>query len=635
MHFVRFFSIMLASLVPCFLGIMFALMHIPLIDLSILEHYQPGKPSVLLDDEGKEWARFQLDRRQPVPLNRMPQHLINAFIAAEDHSFFSHHGISWRGIIRSLWVNFLHQRIVQGASTITQQLIKLLYTDCKRTFTRKIKEQFLTLIAEQQFTKEHILETYLNHVYFGFGIYGVEAASQRFWNKSVHELNLQESATLAAIIRSPALYCPLRKPTNAIKRRNLILSRMAYMNFISDEEYQKARSRSLIMHQDLQSSFAPHVREMLRIQLEDMIGKHRLYTEGLTIQTTLNRQAQEAAQEAFVSHITALRQKFDIPIDGALISLDNSSGAIKALIGGFDFNSSQFNRATQARRQLGSLFKPILYAAAIDNGITFSDTEIDEPLTFENEQHQVWQPQNFNKKFIGPMTLAYALSHSNNMIAIKVLMKVGFEKVIQLARQSGITNNINPYLPLALGCIDTSLVQAAAMFNIFAHRGMYVQPHTLLWIKDEVGNKIWKYTPEKRQILSWATTSQVTCVLELFMQRMRERFPQLWPSEKTIGKTGTTNDARTCWFGGATPHLTTAVYIGLDDNQPLGNNVYASQTAMPLWLSYHKKISSSNAQFSYDPSLKIITVNEFSGQTSSPNTPGAISFLINKDYAFV
>ena len=230
------------------------------------------------------------------------------------------------------------------------------------------------------------------------------------------------------------------------------------------------------------------------------------------------------------------------------------------------------------------------------------------------------------------MTLAYALSHSNNIVAIKTLMKIGFERVMDIIHASGITSPLNKYLSLALGCIDTSLVQAAAMLNIFSNRGVYVKPHVLLWIKDELGNKIWKYQPQQQSVMSWSTASQVTRVLEIFMQRMKLRFPQLWPENRTtMGKTGTTNDAKTCWFAGATPDLTTAIYIGRDDNQPLGNNVYASQTVLPLWLSFNKKIASPSSSFSYDPSLQEITVDEWSGQlATSPHQPGAITFFVDK-----
>jgi penicillin-binding protein 1A len=628
MHFLKIFSV-LSILLCCFaLGMFVAIMRIPWVDFSVLEHYQPGKPSLLLDDEGKEWARFQLERHQPISLNAMPLHLIHAFIAAEDHYFFSHKGISLRGILRSFMVNLRHHRIVQGASTITQQLIKLLYFDGKRTFKRKIKEQFLALIVEQQFTKEHILETYLNHVYFGLGMYGVEAASQRLWSKSVQHLTLEESATLAAIVRSPATYSPLRNPTQAIKRRNLILQTLTRLAFITQAECLQAQSTPLIIHHDIQTSLAPHLRETIRNQLEDLVGRHLLYTGGLTIQTTLNRSTQQAAHATFTEYIQKLRKKCAIPIDGALVSIENSSGGIKALIGGFDFHESQFNRALQARRQLGSLFKPLLFAAAVDRGIIFSDTEIDEPLEFENEQHQWWQPQNFNKKFEGMMTLAHALSHSNNMIAIKMLKKIGFDQVINLARISGITQSAQPYLSLALGCVDTSLLQAASMFSLFAHKGVIAKPHMMLWIKDEWGNKIWKYQPQKTPVLSWSTTSQVTRALSLFMKRMKERFPHPWPATETIGKTGTTNDARTCWFAGATPELTTAVYLGRDDNQTLGDNVYASQTAFPLWLSFHKQLPISSSHFSYDPSLQEVTIDQRSGKSSSPSQPNSVSILV-------
>lgn len=259
-------------------GAFFYLLDNHIIDLSPLAHYNPGKPSILLDDQGNEWARFSLDRRQPISLHEMPRHLINAFIAAEDWQFFDHGGISWKGIMRSTLINAYNRRIVQGASTITQQLVKLLFFDSQRTFSRKIKEQVYSFLVERQFTKEYILETYLNHIYFGCGIYGVQAASQRFWGKNAADLTIDQSAVLASIVRSPNHYCPINSPKAAQSRRDVILKSMSKLKLISVQEYEQAVAQPVIILKNDTVLCAPHLKETIRLFLENLVGKEKVYT---------------------------------------------------------------------------------------------------------------------------------------------------------------------------------------------------------------------------------------------------------------------------------------------------------------------------------------------------------------------
>src|SRR5579863_1048286 len=340
-------------------GALFFVIHNHTIDFSILAHYDAARPSILYDDQGNEWGKFQLDRRDPVDGARLPQHVINAFIAAEDWHFFLHHGISWKGIARSIIVNLYYGRKVQGASTITQQLVKLLFFDSQKTFKRKIKEQLYALLVEQQLTKDQILHTYLNYVCFGCGIYGIEAASQRFWSKHAHEISVDEACTLAGIIRSPARYCPLVYPLSAQKRRDVILGKMKHLGFITPQEYEDLVARAVTIKDKNYDMFAPHIKEMLRVSLENIVGKTTLYSAGLRIQTTINSTMQTAAQEAFTTEMIKLREKLGNELDGGMIVLDRKTGEIKALVGGFDFTASKFNRATQARRQIGSILKPL------------------------------------------------------------------------------------------------------------------------------------------------------------------------------------------------------------------------------------------------------------------------------------
>ena len=358
-------------------GAFFFVMHNHAINFSVLSQYNSKQPSLLLDDEGNEWGKFQLDRRDPVDGACIPQHVINAFIAAEDWNFFVHNGISWKGIVRSVVVNTYYGRKAQGASTITQQLVKLLFFDSQKTFKRKIKEQAYAVLVEQQFTKDQILQTYLNHVCFGCGIFGIEAASQRFWSKHAHELTVDEAATLAGIICSPARYCPLVYPLSAEKRRNVILGKMRHLGFITEDEYDAFFLQKVEVKDRVFDQCAPHVKEMIRVSLEEIIGKTALYSEGLFIKTTINKKMQQAAQEAFATEMVRLRKEFNADLEGGMIVIDRQTGEIKALVGGFDFCASKFNRATQARRQIGSTIKPLIYAVAVENGMNCTDTDVD------------------------------------------------------------------------------------------------------------------------------------------------------------------------------------------------------------------------------------------------------------------
>ena len=610
------------------LGTFFFIAHNYVIDFSALSSYDCKKPCIVLDDEGNEWARFQLDKRDPVDITQMPQHIINAFLAAEDWHFFLHHGISWKGIVRSIMVNMYYGRKAQGASTITQQLVKLLFFDAQKTFTRKIKEQLYALLVEQQYTKEQILQAYLNHVCFGCGIYGIEAASQRFWGKHAHEISLDEAATLAGIIRSPANYCPLMYPLSAEKRRNIVLNKMKYLGFISEMECENAICTAVCVHSKNNDFFAPHVKEMVRMHMENHYGKTALYTQGFAVKTTINKEMQVAAQKVFHEEVVRLRAEFNADIDGGMIVIDRKTGEIKALVGGFDFVSSKFNRVMQARRQIGSTFKPLIYATAVKNGISCVSVEMDEP--FELTQNNVtWAPRNYNKKFTGLMTLAHALSHSNNIVSIKTFLKIDPLACIALAKKCRLQGPFHTYPSLALGCIDSTLYEVAGMFNVFANDGIYVEPQVISWIRDNLGVRVYKASIIEERVISSSIVGQIASVLSLGLGRVKKLYHKSnWITSQAISKTGTTNDSRTCWFVGSTPSLTTAVWIGFDDNRPMGEDVYPIKTAFPIWLAFNKIIESLEKTFSYDSSLKSIVINERTGEPAVLGSPGAISILV-------
>ncbi len=615
-----FFLIIFSGL-GIFSGFVFFFMTNRWLDLSALEQSAPGRPSILLDDEGVEWARFQLDKREPVALAALPDHLIKAFLAAEDHQFFVHHGISIRGVLRSLVTNIRHLRYVQGASTITQQLVRLFFVSNERTLWRKIREQLLSLLIEKQFSKEQILEAYLNHVYFGAGIYGVQAVAQRFWGVSVGDLTVSQSALLAGVLPSPQRYSPLYRERLALERRNIVLKRMLSCGFISQKVYADACKEPVALKRPAEV-FAPYVREMIRRTLEEQFDRQTLYTGGLVIQTTLNRKAQAEAERTFKRHITQLHG-VEPKLDGALVCLDNGTAAIKALVGGYDYGVSQWNWATQAIRQMGSMFKPIVYTVALEQGKEFSDTSVDEPLVAIGQ----WAPQNVTHSFEGTVTLAHALALSHNIIPVKLLLEMGVEKIIACAKKLHLPGPFPPYPSLALGCTECSPLQAAALFNIFANRGVYTEPYSIEWIKNEWGQKIWKHYPRTEQVIPWSISSEVLQALRVVGDHLKERMPDRWISGDAAGKTGTTNDNRTCWFAGVTPTHSTVVCLGRDDNKPMERKIFSMWHALPLWLDFNGHIEDSSKNFFFDPQLRRMVVNRYSGLPVQEGTPNAVTLL--------
>lgn len=620
-------AVVISCILACACAVLLFVAHHASVDLAVLQKLDDAQPTILLDDTGREWARFQIDRYEPIEFHDIPEHLTHAFIATEDHTFFEHRGISWRAIIRSLVVNMYHQKKMQGASTITQQLVKLLLRDSQKTWSRKIKEQWLAIVLEQSVTKEQIFQAYANHIYFGCGIYGVQAASQRFWGKSVAQLELHEAATLAAIVQSPGRYCPLLYPLSAKKRRNIVLHSMYTLGYIDRAAYDDARARPMHVCPADGSGIALHAKEAIRTFLEHLYGKHAVYTKGLVVQTTLNIEKQRVAEKIFTAQIDALRESLQPQIDGAFVSCEVATGAIVALIGGYDFKASQFNRAMQARRQFGSIFKAYIYAAALSTGANFAQTEIDEPVQLEQDG-VLWQPKNDNGKFAGQMTLARALSRSNNMVTIKTLLKTGYAPLQAMVQKLHLGAPFRPYPSLALGCVDGTLLEAAGMFNVFAHHGHYVEPHLVSWIKDNMGNRIWKYQPVKERVMEGRIADQVAKVLSIGLTRYLQNNSSRLALTDAFGKTGTTNDSRTCWFAGATPEYTTAIFLGCDDNSPLGANIYAVRTAFPIWLNFNESIGSRARSFSYDPTLHEVRIDSVTGALLDEHDASGISIFI-------
>ncbi|MCB9493696.1 MAG: PBP1A family penicillin-binding protein [Epsilonproteobacteria bacterium] len=588
------------------------------IDVNTFDLFKEAQPSLVLDRYGKVIARFQAEKCDPVTFDQLPDVLVKAFVAAEDHDFFSHCGISLRGILRSVIVNCMRGRIVQGASTITQQLARRMFLSDERFFHRKLREVGLAFQLERQLSKEQILQLYLNILYFGRGIYGVQAACKRFWNKSVSQVTLEQAATLAAVAKSARFYSPLNNIERAQQRRNIILASMCKLGFIDEQRWQQARELPLELDDlAVSSNVKLYIQEWVRSWAEQQWGRDVLYQKGLVIKTTLDSAVQAQAQQAFLDQLDELRQKHGNQINGGLMTIDTTTGGIRAMIGGVDFKQSQFNRAIQASRQLGSAFKPFLYACGLHDGVNMERVFVDEPLEMEISPGKMWKPNNWHKKFEGSMTLVRALAKSNNIITIKLLLELGPERVCEWSKKFGLARCLTPYPSLALGTSEATIEETVAAFNVFANNGVYVQPYLIEHVRDKAGKRLYEHEGVQHRVLDHTLNSKMVNMLTHCMKHARTRYGNDWLDTQTIGKTGSTNGAASMWFIGATPELSTALYIGRDDGRSLGNYFYASKTALPIWVNMHKGIPTYTKQFYIDPRLQEVSIDWFTGQECS------------------
>jgi penicillin-binding protein 1A len=464
------------------LGVLYAFLR-ELPDLSLLQN-EPAQSTRLYDVNGQMISQFWLEQRTLIPLSKVPQNLQDAVLATEDVRFYKHWGIDFLGVFRAFLMNIKAGRVVEGGSTITQQLARNLFLSRDQTLSRKVREALLSLQIERNFTKKQILEMYLNQIYFGQGAYGVESASRTYFGKHAQDMTLAECAMLAGMPKAPTNYDPYKNPLAALQRRNKVLNNMAEEGFITLQEATNAKNQPLELRK-IEVQTAPYFVEYVRQQLEAKYGTHTVYKGGLAVYTTLDLKIQEDAQRALTRGLQDAENvsrrtrpggiPVNQPIQGAMLVMDPKTGAIRAMIGGRDFRESVFNRAVQAERQPGSSFKPIIYAAAIENGYTFADVFLDSPAVYADPgTGKEWRPANFSGKFRGPTTLHTALMYSINMVTIKLLEKLGIQPVVNLARRMGISTPIKPNLSLGLGTSEATLTEMCAAFNVFDNQGIRV-----------------------------------------------------------------------------------------------------------------------------------------------------------------
>ena len=581
--------------------------------------------SKVYDINGKIITEFYQENRNPVPLSKIPSNLINATIAIEDSDFYKHKGISLRGIVRAQWENFKNI-ILQlkkdakphGGSTITQQLAINIFLTREISLNRKLKDILLALQIERSFTKDEILEMYLNEIYFGHGAYGVQSAAKMYFNKNVQDLNLAECALIAGIPRGPSYYSPILNQEVSLKRRNIILNRMFKLDYISKEDMEKAKQSPLELdYNNKRDNFtAPYFSTFILSQLLEEYGANIVYKGGLKIYTTLDLEMQIFAEKALQ----------ESGHEGAIIAIEPQTGHIKAMVGGKDFGESKFNRATQAYRQPGSAFKPFIYLTALDNGFTPSNIIEDSPITFENG----WSPENYEKEFSGPVTLREAFEHSINVVGVKLLEQVGIKKVINYSRKAGIKSELRADLSLALGTSEITPLEIASAYATIANLGLKVDPLSVIQIEDYSGKIVKDNIPQKKKVFKEETCYVLINMMEEVIKRGTGWNAKI--GRPVAGKTGTTDDFVDAWFIGFTPDLVTAVYIGNDDRKPLGNKMTGGVVAAPIWAKFMKNALKNNEKKDFLQPDKItkISVCKESGLLPTDSCPEILTVAFIK-----
>ncbi|MCG8551386.1 MAG: PBP1A family penicillin-binding protein [Desulfobacterales bacterium] len=672
--------------------------------INTLNDYRPAIVTNVFSDDGRKIGEFYKERRIVIPLSDMPANLLNAFVAAEDSRFREHPGIDIKSIVRAFIKNFKAGTIVQGGSTITQQVTKSFLLTPERTYERKLKEAILAYKIEKRLSKDEILFLYLNQIYLGHGAYGVEAASENYFGKHVKDLTLAECAMLAGLPQAPSRYSPFRHPELARQRQVYTLNRMKEEGMISNLEATEALNAKLDIkpRKNWFIERVPCYTEHVRRYVEKKYGKEMLYTQGVSIHTAVNIELQKIARRAVniglldldkrcgyrgpVKNIAALQVedfsqtvaeelngnrpvkgsvykgvvlKVDDPnrvthvrvgnvtgiirldtmawarkpdpkrfynyaqitkpsqalkigdviylevleemtgenayefalyqepvAQSALLSIEAETGHVKAMIGGRDFRDSQFNRAVQSRRQPGSTFKPILYAAALDKGYTPATTIIDSPVVYEDTLHdRVWKPKNYARKFFGPTLFRQALTKSRNIVSIKILQDIGIDYVIDYARKLGITSPLAQDLSIALGSSGVSLLEITKAYSVFSNLGYLIEPVFITEIYDRDNRLLESSKLIRKKVIDMGTAYLMTSLLESVVEAGTGRRVKAL-NRPAAGKTGTSNDLHDAWFMGFTPRYTTGVWVGLDQSAPIGRGETGSRAASPIWLDY-------------------------------------------------
>ena len=643
----------LAGLVIIFAYILYLSIDLPSVDQ--LENYDPDLVTRIYSADGILLNELFFEKRVFVELSQIPQHMLDAVVAKEDQRFYDHWGISLRDVLRAVVINTVTMSYRSGFSSLTQQLARNLYDNIgfKKTIIRKIKEVITAIQIERTYTKDEILEMYLNSVHFGHGTYGVQAAAKRFYGKQAYELTLDESALLVGLLPAPARYSPVRFPERALTKRNVVLRVMRDQKFISKAEYTEARARLLDSVQQEQSrGTAPYFTEYVRRFLEredDELGVN-IYRDGLKIYTTLDSRLQKIAEDAVVKSVLTNQQKMNqrifndeeefsklaylgiypedtvklmmagememyedlrdkLLVQSSFVALDIRTGSILAMVGGRPDYPDQFNRATQSLRQPGSVFKPFVYTTAVDNGVPVTRQLLNQPVVLNvrnaDGEWVKWMPKNYDGSTGGLTTIREGLRRSMNLISVRMVQEVVPALAVkQTARRMGVSTDIRAVDAIALGTSEVHLIEMVAAYGTLANKGVYCKPFGITRIEDRYGNVLKDYFPQKEEVLSAETSYMMTSLLQTVLDRgtggsARWKYHFYHPA---AGKTGTTQGWTDAWFVGYSPYIAAGAWFGVDDPQvSLGKGSDGSKAALPAWARFmrdsHDSLSYSRKEF--------------------------------------
>jgi penicillin-binding protein 1A len=688
-----------------------------------LAAYRPAVASRVYASNGELVGEFFLEKRYLVALDRIPVIVREAFVAAEDSSFYRHQGIDLSGIVRAFLNNLSAGEVVQGGSTITQQVVKSLLLSPEKSYERKLKEILLSLRLERQFTKDQILYLYLNQIYLGAGAYGVAAAAQVYFNKDIDEVTLPEAALLAGLPQAPSRTSPIHHPDRARARQLYVLDRMEADGYISHAQREQAAAIpvQVVVGQRRQSyPKAPDYVEYVRRQLEDRYGNRAPYELGLRIDTALDLRMQEIAEQAVRRGLKELDRRrgyrgpirslspaeatpfleqqqkatpkgghrigasvqalvvrpgaeqavlrigdsqallpeagmawargwqptrlrpgdvvlvtieqrdpttgvYQVALDedpdteGAFLAMDVNGGYVRAMVGGYDYSRSQFNRAVQAYRQPGSAFKPLVYAAAFDHGYTPASIVVDSPVVFDDGSNRIWKPENYEQEFRGPTRLREALVHSVNVVTVKVAQDLGLPYLISYLPRFGFERPFPRNLSIALGSSEVTLLELVRAYEAFASGGKTYAPIFITRISDAAGNVVEERTPVAQDALSPQTAYLVTSILESVIERgTGHRARGL--NRPAAGKTGTTNDQMDAWFVGYTPELLAGAWVGFDEKKSLGKQETGGRAAVPIWTEFMERATEKIpiTDFPIPPDVVFVNIEEKSGKRAAP-----------------
>ncbi|MFN6461257.1 MAG: transglycosylase domain-containing protein [Nostoc sp. DedVER02] len=559
-------------------------------DVRQLRNFFPSETTYIYDVKGKLLTSIHGEaNREVVPLDRISPNLKRAVLASEDSHFYDHHGINPTGVGRAIVVNAVAGGVKEGGSTVTMQLVKNLFLSQKRAFTRKLAEAVLAIRLEQILTKDQILEMYLNQVYWGHNNYGVQTAARSYFNKSSEYLTLGESAMMAGLIQAPEEFSPFVSMKLAKQKQKEVLGRMLELNWINQSEYDNALKQEIKLGRikSFQGSALPYVTNTVAQELAKKFGRETLLKGGMRVQTTVDAKFQIMAEETVVKwHKTLLDQGLS-KNQMALVAIDPRTHFIKALVGGIDPKISEFNRATQSQRQPGSSFKPFVYYTAFATGKYGPDsTVVDSPVSYRDGNGWYF-PRNYDGGFSGAMPIRRALAQSRNIPVIKIGKAVGMNRVIETCRTLGIMSPMEPVTSLPLGAIGVTPLEMASAYATFANYGWQSPPTVIARVTDSSGNVLLDNTPKPQLVLDpWASAAILDVMRSVISEGTGKGAAIGRPA---AGKTGTTSSEKDIWFVGTVPQLTTAVWVGRDDNRQLADHATGGVMVAPIWKDFMEK----------------------------------------------